>query len=100
MYYYHNKTTFNNCLLGGHWIVRVYLFHFRKVILGDYNLSENPDCEKQGYRKLCAPPKIVRNIEKTIVHENYATDPSNNIALIRMDEIVPLHSEDASISTR
>ena len=43
--------------------------------------------------------KIKMNIDKVIIHEDF--DPINNandIALIRLDSLVPLHNEDASKS--
>ena len=63
-------------------------------MLGDHNLASDPDCKKLKFSKLCSPDRIKVKVEKAIVHESYSEDKSNNIALIRLKELVPLHNED------
>jgi len=66
-----------------------------EVALGDYILKEDPDCTRNSIARLCHPPKIVRKVNGVVIHENYdPTNNYNNIALIRLEELVPLHTED------
>ena len=51
-------------------------------------LEKNPDCFRNRYAKLCAPSIINRTIEEITPHGN------NDIALIRLNELVPLHNEE------
>merc|ERR1712223_519332 len=62
----------------------------REAVFGDYILENDPDCIVQGNIKRRPPKAIVRNVNKShaIIHEKY------DIALIRLDELVPLHIED------
>ena len=73
---------------------------FSHIIVGEHVLGVDPDCTKVGgFAKLCNPNKIKVNIANVTIHEDY--DPINNandIALIRLDTLVPLHNEDASKS--
>ena len=82
----------------------------REVVLGDHNINTDPDCNLSGGRKKCdcskhqcAPPKITRNItskDQIIVHEDY--DPikvRNDIALVRLNEPVPLFKDDPQKSS-
>ena len=64
-------------------------------MLGEYIVGSDPDCTTS-----CAPPKITRKVVKTIIHEDYNTAPpfSNDIALIRLDEAVPLYEENPGVS--
>merc|ERR1712223_2290201 len=64
--------------------------NLRQAVFGDYILENDPDCIVQGNIKRCPPKAIVRNVNKShaIIHEKY------DIALIRLDELVPLHIED------
>ena len=55
------------------------MIFFSNVILGEYNLAKDPDCKKKNGIERCTPRKIIRNIEKTIVHESYANDPAYDI---------------------
>ena len=70
-------------------------------MLGEYIVGRDPDCIRVNGKKTCAPPKISRKVAKTIVHEDYKTNPPfpNDIALIRLDEAVPLHQENPAISS-
>ena len=72
-----------------------FLCIFREVVLGEYIIGSDPDCTYK-----CAPPKITRKIAKTIIHEGYYTAPPfpNDIALIRLDESVPLFQENPGVS--
>jgi hypothetical protein len=78
----------------------IYFIIFREVVLGEYQVGRDPDCTGSR-RQSCAPPKITRKVAKTIIHENYkkiAPFP-NDIALIRLDQAVPLHQENPKISS-
>jgi len=78
----------------------------REIVLGDWRISTDPDCVK----KSCVPKRITRKVDKIIEHEGFVlTDPRpenvpdgeyfrNDIALIRLDESVPLYYEDPSKS--
>ena len=72
-------------------------------MLGEYQVGRDPDCttNTRTRRQSCAPPKITRKVVKTIIHEDYkkvAPFP-NDIALIRLDEAVPLHQENPKFSS-
>jgi len=73
---------------------------FREVLLGEYQVGKDPDCTTTNGRKTCAAPAIKRKPAKTIVHENYEESPPffNDIALVRLDEAVPLFLENPKIS--
>jgi len=69
-----------------------------EIVLGEHNTRKDPDCET-------CPKKITRKAGKIIVHENYSNSDEvsaetyrNDIALIRLNESVPLFSEDANKS--
>ena len=52
-----------------------YLFDFRQIVLGDWRIGRNPDCESRnpGQRrgaKTCVY-NVTRSVEKVIVHEGY-----------------------------
>lgn len=64
-----------------------------EIVLGEHNVKTDPDCED-------CPGKITRKVGKITVHENYlnseevsAESYRNDIALIRLDEPVPLYSD-------
>jgi len=72
-----------------------------EVVLGEHVVGKDPDCNRKGDK--CNPPVIKRDIDANrdiIVHEGY--DPKaqfkHDIALIRMDEGVPLFQEDQTLS--
>ena len=80
-------------------VILQFNIHFREVVLGEYQVGRDPDCT--GIRRQsCAPPKITRKVGKTIIHEGYHTTPPfpNDIALIRLDESVPLFQENPGVS--
>ena len=63
-------------------------------------IGKDPDCESKPGGRNCIK-KITRTASKVIVHEDYdASSPqvTNDIALIRLNEAVPLH-EDAPASS-
>ena len=67
-------------------------------MLGEHDTRTDPDCpqESQG-TSTCAPKKITRKTTEVIKHENFGGNvnaPDNDIALIRLNEPVPLYSED------
>ena len=84
-------------------------FFFREIVLGDWKISTNPDCARKN-KKRCVPKKIVRKVGKIIKHEDFQpTDPRpknitdgeyyrNDIALIRLNEAVPLFNDNPSQS--
>ena len=66
--------------------------------MGEHNTKKDPDCET-------CPKKITRKAGKIIVHENYSNSDEvsaetyrNDIALIRLNESVPLFNENPMIS--
>lgn len=72
-----------------------------EVVLGEHKVGTDPDCSRD--RKHCNPPKITRKIDldrDVIYHENYQTPKkfSNDIALIRINEAIPLFQENPRIS--
>ena len=68
------------------------LFIFREVVLGEHTVGTDPDCG--------ACPKVIkRKVEKVILHEDWnPITIENDIALLRLDESVPLFDEDPNIS--
>ena len=61
-------------------------------------MLNNPDCS----RGFCAAPILKRKPIEITRHENYdSRDPTSthDIALIRVDEIMPLWNEDSKISS-
>ena len=75
---------------------------FSEIVLGEYIVNQDPDCDETNTN--CNPIVIRRGIKKIIVHENYekhrneAIQFANDIALIRLDQSVPLNSEDPNNS--
>jgi len=66
-----------------------------EVILGDYVIGTNPDCT----RNTCAPSTVSRKVGKIIIHGQYSqSDKKNDIALIRLEESIPLHNENPTVS--
>ena len=71
---------------------------YREVVLGELRIDTDPDCTNDG--RSCAPRKITREIktdDQIIVHENYqpgSQTQANDIALIRLNEPVPLYDDD------
>ena len=80
-------------------------FLFSIIVLGDHKVGENPDCQVFSHasqKHHCAAPNIKKKITKTTVHENYNPDDKiskYDIALIRLDSPIPLHSEDPKYSS-
>ena len=71
-------------------------------MLGELRLDTDPDCtsdSRSGAGRSCAPKKITREIktdDQIIVHENYvpgSQTQANDIALIRLNEPVPLYND-------
>ena len=68
--------------------------------MGEHKIGTDPDCQtgKSGNRN-CQPKKIVRQPAEIFVHENYDNVTEfNDIALIRLNEAVPLFQENPSES--
>ena len=71
-------------------------------MLGELRIDTDPDCTNDG--RSCAPRKITREIktdDQIIVHENYqpgSQTQANDIALIRLNEPVPLYDDDPKSS--
>ena len=73
-----------------------FILGFREVVLGEHDTRTDPDCPKNS-QSICAPKKITRKIAEVIKHETFGGNvnaPDNDIALIRLNEPVPLYSED------
>jgi secreted trypsin-like serine protease len=69
-----------------------------EVILGEQDFSKDEDCTPGDSRGLCSAPIIRREINinrDVIVHEKYNVtgNRENDIALIRINDAVPLHQE-------
>ena len=68
-------------------------------MFGEHVVGTDPDCKTERGLKKCSPKVITRVVSKTIVHENYNTnDNKNDIALLRLNESVPLFNENPMIS--
>ena len=69
---------------------------FSEVVLGEHDFGKDEDCDALG--RFCSAPIIKRKINvkrDVIVHEkfNVGGNLENDIALIRIEEAVPLHQE-------
>ena len=67
-----------------------YFIH-REVVVGEYVVGEDPDCE----RGRCSPPIQKFGVEKVINHENWDASrkgflKGNDIALVRLDGYITL----------
>ena len=67
------------------------------IVLGEHDLERNPN--NNG----AAADVIYRGVEKVIIHEDYDPDfqggtGPNNIALIRVNETIPLYDENPKLS--
>ena len=68
--------------------------------MGEHKIGTDPDCQtgKTG-NLICQPKKIVRKPAEVFVYENYDNVTEfNDIALIRLNEAVPLFQENPSES--
>ena len=78
-------------------------FLFRKIILGEHTLGTDPDCMSVGGRIVgCTDPIINRKAAQVFLHPNYNISVKigpHDIALIRVDEIIPLYGEENSKSS-
>ena len=82
----------------------IFLNNHREVVFGEHTVGEDPDCNQRGN---CANKKITRNITdpstQIFIHENFSQkrnkEYKKDIALIRLNEPVPLYSEDPAISS-
>ena len=80
----------------------IHFIIFSEIVLGEYIVNQDPDCDETNTN--CNPTVIRRGIKKIIVHQNYekhkneAIQFANDIALIRLDQSVPLNSEDPTNS--
>ena len=77
------------------------IIFFSEVVLGEHIVGKDPDCNRKKTK--CNPPKITRRINASrdiIIHENYKSPNkySNDIALIRINEAIPLFQENPAIS--
>ena len=68
--------------------------------MGEHTLGTDPDCEEtQAGAKFCAPKIIKRKVAKSILHEDWNPKTiENDIALLRLDQPVPLYSDDPKLS--
>lgn len=67
-----------------------YFFFFRfRVILGEFDISRDPDCISSPESTVCAEPSRVYGISNTIKHQNFDRfNAINDIALIQLDRDV------------
>ena len=80
------------------------IYLFSEAVLGEHVLGTDPDCANQRRKIGCIAPRIVRNVteQNILMHESYkkgVADSPNDIALIRLNEPIPLFYEDSSISS-
>ena len=71
--------------------------HFSEIVLGEYESGLDPDCVK-GF---CIQ-NITRTVSKVIIHENYGPGGGsviNDIALVRLNEPVPLYDDSEEVRT-
>ena len=71
--------------------------HFSEIVLGEYESGLDPDCVK-GF---CIQ-NITRTVSKVIIHENYGPGGGsviNDIALVRLNEPVPLYDDYEEVRT-
>ena len=71
--------------------IYVSCFIHREVVVGEYVVGEDPDCE----RGRCSPPIQKFGVEKVINHENWDASrkgflKGNDIALVRLDGYITL----------
>ena len=73
------------------------------MILGAHTLGTDPDCMSVGGRIVgCTDPIINRKAAQVFLHPNYNISVKigpHDIALIRVDEIIPLYGEENSKSS-
>ena len=70
-------------------------------MLGEYESRRDPDCEDNNSNKLCVH-NVTRTVSKVIIHENYGPGGGsviNDIALIRLNEPVPLFDDSEKVRT-
>ena len=70
-------------------------------MLGEYESRQDPDCEDNNNNKLCVH-NVTRTVSKVIIHENYGPGGGsviNDIALIRLNEPVPLFDDSEKVRT-
>ena len=75
-------------------------FFFSEIVLGEHIVNTISDCD-DVIKDWCNPPVIRRGVRKIISHENYDKNDKNfknDIALVRLDQAVPLHIENPRIS--
>ena len=71
---------------------RYFLSSFiREVIVGEYVVGEDPDCEGGS----CSPPIQKFGVEKVIAHDDWDSSrkgfrKGNDIALVRLDGLITL----------
>ena len=69
-------------------------------MLGELTVGKDPDCNHEG--TICAPKTTRMNItsrDQIIVHDDFSAKTGiNDIALIRLNELVTLFSEDPTES--
>ena len=72
---------------------------FSEVLLGDWKISSDPDCTSVRGRKNCFAKRISRKVSEAIKHENFdLSNYANDIALLRLDQAVPLYDENPKVS--
>ena len=68
--------------------------------MGEHTLGKDMECvtSSETQETTCTTTVIKRQVEKMIIHEDF-TNSTNDIALIRLTEPIPLHSEDPNLSS-
>ena len=77
-----------------------YPLFFSEIVLGEHTVNQDPDCDER-FKDRCNPPVIKRRVKKIISHENFDRNDknyANDVALVRLDEAVPLYLEEPKIS--
>ena len=76
---------------------------YRHVVLGEYDVRRDPDCCRNCNGNKCAAKKIIRGIAEIIPYESYQANGNaqekNDIALIRLNESVPLFQDGPKLSS-
>ena len=72
-------------------------------MFGEHTLGKEMDCVTSTDKQetVCTTTVIKRQVDKIIIHEDFNQDISNgnDIALIRLADPIPLHSENSTLSS-
>ena len=83
--------------------IKKYLYLYSEVVFGEHTLGKEMDCVTSTDKQetVCTTTVIKRQVDKIIIHEDFNQDISNgnDIALIRLADPIPLHSENSTLSS-